>query len=968
MAEPTLNIYPTLIIGLGGAGTNTVRLVKRRFLRTWNTLLATRRAELERWNLPTDSLMDADTLPPLLQVMAVDTEPRVNKPLDEPLYYDEFAYLGRFDATKLVVNKDQHRPWLNWWQWGPADITPGFIHTGARQLRPIGRLAFFRHYVTFKKMLEDKLASMYDVSAKETAQEHGADVTGTTKCVIYIVSSLCGGTGAGMFLDAAHVVRQYANKKFGDKGEVYIAGVLLMPSVFENEVRSDIQRRRIRANAYASLKELNYFHTHPGEFGEWYPSESERIPTTPHRAFSNIYLLERDDMWGRTLASKAGAEQMAAHLVHVATFSTLNTTLYGQEVNVAEEKNLSYSAFGASALVMPQEALWRYFVAQTAGWALSHFFEGDGGWEALQSLHDSLIGNLLVEFSRYNTVEFLDHLNNDMSENTGNWTRFESLFNGTMQEAIKLLYTPGVGVTLMGIHSFLEQFYTPEEQARPGQLTYPGTAPCKQGLQDVPRPSVFGNIFRPSVEVQAQLEKQRQEYNHAERCKVVWPLVVTKIQELARNWDKHLEQIYTTATNTLERVQAEARRAAIDIDPRLRNRDRETNTYYDLETGAVAFEHLPNLMERARQALDEKAQEMLVQRIYEQLQGQVSAQNVVATDFTQLVRHALQSIPGLQERVYEQFSLKNLVHLQRRSETRQPNDRVDQLFGRLGPHAAVDGDTHDYHEGVQEHIHIASVPYYVRNGADGAGVATGDGASQRSGNGVEDVAFTQALKSYKEFTTVHGTESERIDLLHLMHGLPVSQLSSIPDLYAQYMGPTEAPPGQTLDEMQANREFTPRLLHLNPDYAPGEAKALPELYVPSTGSRRTPPQAQSSQLVQGGPPPGWAQGVQGVQGTPSWVGTAGYSSVTPPQSSGHQAALPPVQPSSGQPANMGVGTGMNANANVNQGTPGSGSYSPPGPGNVGAGQAGTPPGVGAPGVPNAPGAPSTDPDEEEWKI
>ena len=67
--KPT--IYPTLVVGVGGMGTNTVRAVKRRFRNVWG----------------------GDQLPGMIQLMALDTEPLVNRLDQEPLFADEFADL-----------------------------------------------------------------------------------------------------------------------------------------------------------------------------------------------------------------------------------------------------------------------------------------------------------------------------------------------------------------------------------------------------------------------------------------------------------------------------------------------------------------------------------------------------------------------------------------------------------------------------------------------------------------------------------------------------------------------------------------------------------------------------------------------------------------------------------------------------------------------------------------------------------
>ena len=132
----------------------------------------------------------------------------------------------------------------------------------------------------------DKLRATRQLASIQEAEERGFPVAADHQ-LIYIISSLCGGTGAGMFLDVAHRVRQ----EVGSNAD--IVGIFLMPSTFESEIRSDLQRRRIQANAYAALKELNHFHENQ-DFNALYPSEQTAMPTTKYRAFDRIFLGRTD--------------------------------------------------------------------------------------------------------------------------------------------------------------------------------------------------------------------------------------------------------------------------------------------------------------------------------------------------------------------------------------------------------------------------------------------------------------------------------------------------------------------------------------------------------------------------------------------------------------------------------------------------------------------------------------------------
>ena len=70
----------------------------------------------------------------MIQLLALDTEPLVNRLDQEPLFADEFAYMGKFDATRLIANLDQHPEIGRWWHY--PSIPLGYIHNGAKQLRP----------------------------------------------------------------------------------------------------------------------------------------------------------------------------------------------------------------------------------------------------------------------------------------------------------------------------------------------------------------------------------------------------------------------------------------------------------------------------------------------------------------------------------------------------------------------------------------------------------------------------------------------------------------------------------------------------------------------------------------------------------------------------------------------------------------------------------------------------------------
>lgn len=106
---------------------------------------------------------------------------------------------------------------------------------GAAQFRALGRIA----------LLSDLEGVIQRLRTAFDAVNMGRSEGVTPEIVIF--SSLAGGTGAGMFLDIAAIVRQYINKN------VPISGHFLLPDVF----RSAENTSRIAPNAYAALRELS---------------------------------------------------------------------------------------------------------------------------------------------------------------------------------------------------------------------------------------------------------------------------------------------------------------------------------------------------------------------------------------------------------------------------------------------------------------------------------------------------------------------------------------------------------------------------------------------------------------------------------------------------------------------------------------------------------------------------------------
>ena len=110
---------------------------------------------------------------------------------------------------------------------------------------------------------------------------------------IYVIGSLCGGSGSGMFLDFPVLIRR-AMGNLGGK----IHAVLYLPGIFGDA--DPARRNQFEANAYAALKELDYYQGIPARQGyreRWPGNDPAMAGLTLDDTtglFQRVYLVDED--------------------------------------------------------------------------------------------------------------------------------------------------------------------------------------------------------------------------------------------------------------------------------------------------------------------------------------------------------------------------------------------------------------------------------------------------------------------------------------------------------------------------------------------------------------------------------------------------------------------------------------------------------------------------------------------------
>ncbi|HRI26837.1 MAG TPA: tubulin-like doman-containing protein [Chitinophagales bacterium] len=136
----------------------------------------------------------------------------------------------------------------DWFPYEQQEILRKSLTDGAGQIRSVSRLAYRA------AMESNKLGNLHN-SINHIFRETGSDSSSSAR--VMIVSSLVGGTGSGIFLQTAMYMRDVLEFDF-QRRNVLIRGAFLLPDAFvlTNVIKGD-EVENIRANAYASVKELN---------------------------------------------------------------------------------------------------------------------------------------------------------------------------------------------------------------------------------------------------------------------------------------------------------------------------------------------------------------------------------------------------------------------------------------------------------------------------------------------------------------------------------------------------------------------------------------------------------------------------------------------------------------------------------------------------------------------------------------
>lgn len=337
---------PGLIVGLGGTGQWVLTWLKRDLMLSHNNEWP---SNIRLLAVDTTSQLEAGA-----RSVAMRQNEEEVKLGDVKLSKEEFVHIGG-DALKLTqeVNAGRHENIGKWYQarrWLDTMGPSGFsLDDGAGRIRQFGRVAIFYNLLQREgSLLWRALHNAIEGVRRQVSEER--------KLEIIVVGSFAGGTGSGMFLDVALILRMLAQQL---NVSHTLRGYFALPSVFTGSPEAEMLAR-----TFAAWRELNRFMVVNSDFPMplvEYVSGHQKFRIMPkQRIFDACYLVDSRRA-GTPIAAEAkyGAHPMVAEAIS-AILDEHAGTVYTQHIfqnlnpeYVKTPDTPLYSAVGAYTIQVP---------------------------------------------------------------------------------------------------------------------------------------------------------------------------------------------------------------------------------------------------------------------------------------------------------------------------------------------------------------------------------------------------------------------------------------------------------------------------------------------------------------------------------------------------------------------------------------------------------------------------------------
>ncbi|MDH6055478.1 tubulin-like doman-containing protein [Umezakia ovalisporum] len=344
-------INRTVCIGLGGTGRDVLMRIRR--------LIVDKYGDLKK--LPIVSFVHIDTDKAATQVSGIRTG-SIYHGVDLSFQQSEkvTATMSPREVTTFVEGLERrseyndYGPYDHIGRWFPPQLLRNIkaVEEGAKGIRPVGRLAFFHNHQKIQLAINN---------AEERTRGHEAYLLRSGLKVepglsIFVVGSLCGGTGSGMFLDIAYSLRHF----YSGQGARFCGYLVISPELYGNTPS-------MNANTYAALKELDYYNRPGTKFEACYDIQNPVYVSEKRSPFDYTYLVSNQTGGEYTILNQGKLCNVIAHKISLDFSSELAPIIKGNRDNFLQHiidwdkhprpNPQRYLTFGLSAIYFRRDAV-----------------------------------------------------------------------------------------------------------------------------------------------------------------------------------------------------------------------------------------------------------------------------------------------------------------------------------------------------------------------------------------------------------------------------------------------------------------------------------------------------------------------------------------------------------------------------------------------------------------------------------
>jgi hypothetical protein len=365
-------IQRTLCIGLGGTGRDVLMQIRRLIIDRYGRLDA----------LPVVSFVhiDADKGASDISGLSTGNTYRGENILFTPAERVT-ATMSSQEIDQLIGGLEQQgefdrqSPYDHIRSWLPPQLIRNVkaIEDGAGGIRPVGRLSFFHNYRKIKAAFE---------TAENRTRGHEQAMLGQGFSVepglnIFVVGSLCGGTGSGMFLDVAYALR----KAYGDIENKLVGYWVISPELYGDTPS-------MNANVYAALKELNHYAASNTRFQACYDPQQLISVDEDRPPFDFTYLLSNRTATDYRILDKNKLCNVVAHKIFLDFGDELTSVIKSQKDNFKDKltrldnhprRNIQrYLTFGLAKIHSPQDRIVQMALTKVSRRLVNFWLKGIG--------------------------------------------------------------------------------------------------------------------------------------------------------------------------------------------------------------------------------------------------------------------------------------------------------------------------------------------------------------------------------------------------------------------------------------------------------------------------------------------------------------------------------------------------------------------------------------------------------------